>query len=246
MSHTRTLRVELKVLDRSLVVEDHVPVGAVRPDELLPFMYHADNVVIGAAIAKSEADGKHISCAKGCSACCRAQPVPVTPAEAHALARFVEAMPEPRRTEIHNRFADRVERLKAAGLFEVMIRDVPVQDQEQARAIAREYFALGLVCPFLDDEACSIHPHRPFVCRQYLVTSSPELCTNPLANPVEVVPIPVRAASAMLAAAEPVAGRTQLTVPLVAALEYDARHRDELGRTGDAELILRRWLAGLS
>lgn len=246
MSHTRTLRVELKVLDRSLVVEDRVPVGAVRPDELLPFMYHADNVVIGAAIARSEADGKHISCAKGCAACCRAQPVPVTPAEAHALARLVEAMPEPQRTETRSRFADRVERLKAARLFDLMIRDVPVPNPEQARTIAREYFALGLVCPFLDDDACSIHPNRPFVCRQYLVTSPPELCSNPLANPVEVVPIPVRAATAMLAAAEPVAGRTQLTVPLVAALEYDARHKDELERTGDAELIIRRWLAELA
>jgi Fe-S-cluster containining protein len=246
MSHSRTLRVELKVLDRSLVVEGHVPVGAVRPDELLPFMYHADNVVIGAAIAKSEAAGKHISCAKGCSACCRAQPVPITPAEAHALARLVEALPEPRRTEVRARFADRVAQLKAAGLFDVMIRDVSVRDREQARAIARDYFALGLVCPFLDNDACSIHPHRPFVCRQYLVTSPAELCTNPLINPVEVVPIPVKAASALLAATEPVAGRPQLTVSLVVALEYDSRHRAELERTGDAELILRRWLAELA
>ena len=38
----------------------------------------------------------------------------------------------------------------------------------------------------------------------------------------------------------------QLTVPLVVALEYDERHRDELERTGDAELILRRWLAELA
>jgi Fe-S-cluster containining protein len=246
MSHTRTLRVELKVLDRALVVEDHVPIGAVRPDELLPFMYHADNVVVGAAIARSESEGKHVSCKKGCSACCRAQPVPVTPAEAHALARLVDALPEPRRTEVKLRFADRAGRLKEAGLFEVMIRDAPVGDKEHARAVARDYFALGLVCPFLDDDACSIHPHRPFVCRQYLVTSPPELCANPLANPVAVVPVPVKAATAMLAAAEPVAGRPQLSVPLVVALEYDERHRDELERTGDAELVLRRWLAELA
>ena len=50
----------------------------------------------------------------------------------------------------------------------------------------------------------------------------------------------------MLAAAEPVAGRAQLTVPLVVALEYDVRHREELDRTGDAELILRRWFAELA
>lgn len=246
MPHTRSLRVELTVLDRQLVVEDHVPVGSVRPDELLPFMYHADNTVIGAAIARSEANGKHVSCQKGCSACCRAQPVPVTPAEAHALTRLVEALPEPRRGEIRARFQDRVTRLRAAGLFDLLMREVPVLDKEQARAAARDYFALGLVCPFLEDDACSIHPHRPFVCRQYLVTSPAELCVDPLRNPVEVVPMPVKGAGAMLAAAEPVVGREQLTVPLVTALEYDTRHREELERTGDAELILRRWLAELA
>ena len=246
MRRTRRLRVELSVLDRTLEVEDRVPVGQVRPDELLPFMYHAANAVIGAAIAKTEAGGKRVSCRKGCSACCRAQPVPVTPAEAHAIARLVDGLPEPRRTEIRERFADRVARLRAAGLFDLTMRDTPVTSREQARAVVQAYFALGLVCPFLDDDACSIHPVRPFVCRQYLVTSPPELCSDPLSNPVAVVPVPVKGASAMLAAAEPVAGRPQVTVPLVAALEYDARHRAELERTGDAELIVGRWLAELT
>ena len=212
----------------------------------MPFFYQVANAVIGTAIAAGEAAGKSVSCRKGCSACCRAQPVPVTPAEAHAIARLVEALPEPRRSEIRSRFRDRVERLRAAGLFDVLVREVPVIDKNQARAVAQSYFALGLVCPFLDDDACSIHLHRPFVCRQYLVTSPPELCADPLRNPVEVVPMPVKGAGAMLAASEPVAGREQLTVPLVTALEYEARHRDELERTGDAEGIVRRWLAELS
>jgi Fe-S-cluster containining protein len=246
MHHNRSLRVELTVLDRPIVIEDHVPVGAVRPDELLPFMYHVDNAAIGAAITKSEAAGKHISCKKGCSACCRAQPVPVTPAEAHALARLVETLPEPRRSEVRARFEDRVARAKAAGLFDLLIREVPIEDKDQAHSVAQYYFSLGLSCPFLEDDACSIHPARPFVCRQYLVTSNPALCTDPLANKVEVVPMPVKAAGALLVAAEPVAGRPQMTVPLVVALEYDARHREELDRTGDAELILRRWLAELA
>jgi Fe-S-cluster containining protein len=246
MSHTRSLRVELTVLNRPLVIEDHVPIGPARPDELLPFLYHVANAAIGAAIAKSESEGKHVSCKKGCSACCRAQPVPVTPAEAHAIALLVETMPEPRRSELHARFRDRVARLKAAGLFDLLMREVPVLDKEQARKAAQSYFTLGLVCPFLEEDACSIHHDRPFVCRQYLVTSPAELCRDPLRNPVEVVPMPIRGAGAMLAAAEPVVGREQLTVPLVAALEYDARHRAELERTGDAELVLRRWLAKLA
>jgi Fe-S-cluster containining protein len=246
MSPTRNLRISLTVFDRPVAVEHPVPVGQVRPDELLPFAYALDNEVIGAAIGKVEADGKAVSCQKGCSACCRAQPVPVTPTEAFAIALLVESLPEPRQTQIRNRFSERVARLKAAGLVDLFLRDVEVADKEQARAAAAAYFRLGLVCPFLEDDACSIHPARPFVCRQYLVTSPPTLCEDPLTNKVDVVPIPIKPASAMLQAAETIAGRPQLTVPLILALERAARQRDEQERTGDAEQLLRRWLAALT
>ncbi|HJZ55716.1 MAG TPA: YkgJ family cysteine cluster protein [Gemmataceae bacterium] len=241
----RTVRIELTVLGHPVAVEHGTPDGRARVDELLPLLYALDNAVIGAAVKKIEAEGKAVSCCKGCSACCRAQPVPVTPAEAFALARLVDALPEPRRTEVRERFADRVAKLKDAGLFDLFLRLVPVTDKQQARDAATAYFRLGLVCPFLKDDACSIHPDRPFVCRQYLVTSPAELCADPLANPVAVVPIPFGPAGALLRAAEPVAGRPQLTVPLVLALEYAARHRDELERTTEAEPLLNRWLAEL-
>jgi Fe-S-cluster containining protein len=241
----RTLRIELTVLGQPVAVEHAAPEGRARVDELLPFLYAVDNAVIGAAVANVEAEGKTVSCCKGCSACCRAQPVPVTPPEAFAIARLVDAMPEPRRTEVRERFADRVAKLKAAGLFDLFLRIVPISDKQQARDAATAYFRLGLVCPFLEDDACSIHPDRPFVCRQYLVTSPAALCSDPLTNPVEVVPIPVGPAGALLRATEPGAGRPQLTVPLVLALEYAGRHRDELERTTDADTMLRAWLAAL-
>jgi Fe-S-cluster containining protein len=245
MSQTRNLRIELTVLGRPVAVEANVPAGNARPDELLPFMYALDNEIIGVAVAKVESEGKTISCRKGCSACCRAQPVPVTPAEAHAIARLVDALPEPRRTAVRERFADRVAKLKAAGLYEIFTRELPVTDKAHAREAATAYLRLGLVCPFLEDDACSIHPNRPFVCRQYLVTSPAELCVDALANKVDVVPIPARPASAMLTAAEPTTGNPQLTVPLMLALEYAKSHSEELERTGDAEQLLGRWLAAL-
>lgn len=241
----RHVRVELTVLGQTLPVEGTVPEGRVRVDEMLPFFYVVDNAIIAAAVAAVERDGHSVSCRKGCSACCRAQPVPVTPAEAFALARLVDALPEPRRAEVQARFADRVEQLKAAGLYDLFLRLTPIADREQARAAATRYFRLGLVCPFLDDDSCSIHPDRPFVCRQYLVTSAPALCADPLSNAIEVVPIPVGPAGALLRAAEPVAGREQLTVPLVLALDSAARHRAELEHTTDAEAFVTRWLAEL-
>src|SRR5262245_51451059 len=123
MPQTRSLRVELTVFDRPVAVEGHVPAGQVRPDELLPFMSTARSADIASAVAQVEAGGKDVSRRRGCSACCRAQPVPVTPAEAHAIARFVESLPEPRRSQLTDRFKDRVAKLKSAGLFELFARE---------------------------------------------------------------------------------------------------------------------------
>jgi Fe-S-cluster containining protein len=241
----RTLRVELSVFGHPVGVALAVPQRAARVDELLPAMYTLADALIDAAVRRLEAQGGSVSCRKGCSACCRAQPVPIAPAEAFALARRVRALPEPRRTELLGRFRDREARLREAGLYELFIRDAPVTEERSAREAASAYLALGLVCPFLEDDACSIHPERPFVCRRYLVSSPAQLCSAPLTNPVEVVPVPGNPAGALLQAAQPVAGRAQLTVPLVLALAWYERHAGELERTTDPGTLLQQWLAAL-
>jgi Fe-S-cluster containining protein len=240
-----TFRVELLVLGERVTVEAPQPEGPLRLDDALPFFREIDDQAVTLAVRRTEEGGRTISCRKGCSACCRVQPVPVTPPEAYALLRLVEALPEPRRDEIRRRFADRVERLRQAGLMAPYLHREGVTMAEQAREVTGRYIALGLACPFLEDDACGIYADRPFVCRQYLVTSPPELCRDPLNNPVEVVPMPVAAAGAALRAAEQALGRPQFTVPLALALEYAAEHRDELERAFPAQELLRGWLAAL-
>jgi len=56
------------------------------------------------------------------------------------------------------------------------------------------------------------------VSRQYLVTTAPALCADPLNQPVAPVPMPVRFSSAMLATAETTLGTPRYTVLLVLAL----------------------------
>ncbi|MBK9669897.1 MAG: YkgJ family cysteine cluster protein [Thermomonas sp.] len=228
-----------------------VPVSAPRPplrarlDELLPAQRAVDNAAIDHAVRKAAAAGKQVTCAKGCSACCRAQPVPVTPAEAYALLRLVEALPAARRDQVEARFDDRVQRLRGAGLADLLLDRADDLDAERARGLALAYFKLGLVCPFLAEDACSIHPQRPFVCRQYLVSSDPALCADPFANHAEVIPMPLHAATAALAISETAYGRAQHSVPLTLALEYARRHRAELERQFDAEPLFRQWLGAL-
>jgi Fe-S-cluster containining protein len=239
------LNVSVQVPGRRVKIAHPAPGGPVRPDELLPFMYAVDDAVIAVGVAQQRAQGRTVSCRKGCDACCRAQPVPVTPAETWALARLVQALPAPRQARVRARFADGVARLHAVGLFDTMLRDEPTASAPQALAVTATYFGLGLACPFLEDGACSIHADRPFVCRQYLVSSPATLCADPLHAPVAVVPMPLRPVGAMLKACTAVAGRQQLTVPLMLALAYAERHADELQRTADARKTLSAWLEGL-
>jgi Fe-S-cluster containining protein len=240
------VRIALKVFGEPLAVEGDVPLGAVRLDEVLPVLREADNAVIDRAVARAESGGEHVSCAKGCATCCKAQPVPVTPPEAYALARLVEAMPEPRRSKVLAAFAANVARLREAGLYEPLMDRDPAMTREQARELGDRYFRLGLWCPFLEDDACGIYPDRPFVCRQYLVTSPVPLCADPFRNPVKPVPIPARFATAMLTTAEQLIGTPQYTVPLALALEKAERSERELSATFDRKDVLDRVLGELA
>jgi Fe-S-cluster containining protein len=226
-----TVRLQLRILGEPVAVEAPRPPKRVRLDEVLPLLRDIDDRAVDLAVRRTEADGKTVSCRKGCSACCRAQPVPVTPPEAYALLRLVENLPEPRRAAVRARFADRVQRLRDAGLADHFLQRDRDVTKEQARDAAQRYFRLGLVCPFLEDDACGIYQDRPFVCRQYLVTSPAELCHDPFTNPVEVIRMPIAAAGGMLRTATNLLEKPQFTVALTLALEYAQAHRAELERT---------------
>jgi len=245
-SSPNMVRVSLRVLGESVAVEMPRPEGAIRLDEVLPFLRALEDRVVEVALRHTEAGGAMVSCRAGCAACCKAQPAPVTPPEAYALARLVESSPEPRRREVLARFAERVERLEAAGLAKHFLDRDESLTNEAARAIAAKYFSLGLICPFLENDSCSIYADRPFVCRQYLVTSPAELCEDPFRNPVKPVPMPIAAAGAALQTAEKMLDSPQYTVPLILALEYVARARPELERTFAAPELYKTWLGALA
>ena len=243
MASSRTVRMELRVLDEPIVVETSAPPEHGRLDEMLPMLRAVDDAVIGAMVRDVEKRGEFISCRKGCSTCCRAQPVPVTPPEAYALLRLVEALPEPRQAEVRARFAEGVARLRDAGLFDAYLQRDPSLTSAEARTIAERYFRLGIVCPFLTDDACGIYFDRPFVCRQYLVTSPAELCADPFHQPVKPVRPPVVPASATLRIGEEALGTPQYTAPLALALEYAQGRRVELERTFDLRPLAPRWVS---
>ena len=137
---------------------------------------------------------------------------PVAPAEARALARLVEAMPEPRRERVRRRFDAALDVLDPLGLMERL--DLNRGDRQ---VIEREYFAAGVACPFLEDEACSIHADRPLSCRECLVTAPPDLCAA-LSPGIEKVTLEARPSLALLKA-----DLRDGWLPLVLSLAQDAQ-----------------------
>lgn len=243
---TLALTLKLRLQDDSVEITTQAPQGQVRLDEVLPLLRQIDDVTIDRAVQQSTDAGRPISCCRGCSACCRAQPVPITPAEAYAVWLLVENLPEPRRSDTRAAFTNRSQRLFETGLAQAYLDRNPDLSQDGARDIARRYFALGLVCPFLTgDGACGIYDERPFVCRQYLVTSPAELCSNPFDNSVEVLPMPIAAATAFQKVSTERLSTEQFTIPLTLALEYVERHRADLERTFEARPLIEQCVSAL-
>lgn len=236
----RRVSLELAIQGERVTVSVDQPPDRARLDELLPLVRAIDDAVIERSAAKEA-----ISCRAGCSACCRAQPVPVTPPEANALRRLVERWPEPRRSAMRARFAEAAGRLREAGLADVYLNLAGDVSAEEARAIARQVFALQIVCPFLEDDLCTIYADRPFVCRHYLVTTPASHCDDPFTQEVRRIPLPVTPAAAALAMTERYTAAPGRTVPLVLAFEFADRHQAELDRTFPSSDVARGWVSAM-
>ncbi len=198
-SRLAKIRMDLKVSIDGQPIEFSVdvPKGPTTPGRMLPVFRSACGTIVRAGIARVEGTGREISCGPACGACCR-QMVPISETEAAMIRELVEEMPDERRRAVRERFANAVTKLDAAGLLE-RFRSEPQPVGPEYRELGLEYFHLGIPCPFLEDESCSIHPDRPLVCREYLVVSPPENCQRINGEPVEVVRMPLEASKALTA-----------------------------------------------
>lgn len=177
--------------------------------------------------AKAAAEARAISCRKGCGACCR-QPVPISAAEAFMLERTVSEFPALRRTRTRRQFTAALtaaqEGLPQGGWF----------------SEGPAYFRLGIACPFLVRESCSIHPARPAACREHLVTTSPAHCAEFPSPFVRMLPMEAPVQAMLSALCAELLGAAPEMIPLVCALEWAEAHREESGRRWEAGYLLRK------
>ena len=81
--------------------------------------------------------------------------------------------------------------MEQSGLLDKLLNRQQWNDQD-VQPLGFEYFRLGIPCPFLEQESCSIHSDRPVSCREYLVTSPPDNCARPSAESIDQVKIPFK------------------------------------------------------
>lgn len=221
-----TGNVRLTVGGNPLDLQMTVPAKPVKPQRMLPIFQQMTDSFVGLAETALENAGGVISCQKGCGACCR-QAIPLAEIEAYEIAEMVEAMPEPRRTEIVNRFEKAWHHFFAIGWFERLDHCADLTEPEREKVVM-EYFYENVACPFLEEESCSIHQARPLACREYLVTSPAENCAAPSAAKIRMVELPIKPSDTIRKITNsPNLNRSVNFVPLVLALEWARRHRDK-------------------
>ncbi|MEW6126951.1 MAG: YkgJ family cysteine cluster protein [Acidobacteriota bacterium] len=215
-------------------LEVTVPAEPIRPRRMLPIFQQLTNTIVDAAVRKVEAEGRTISCKAGCGACCR-QLVPIAEMETFHLREVVESLPESRQAEIRKRFDDARERLESAGML-ATLRQPTGMSLEDRRKFGLEYFKLGIACPFLEEESCSIHPQRPLSCREYLVTSPAENCAMPKNN-IEGVELAEKVSTVVYTLDSELSAMAYRWVPMILALEWADAHNEDASKRLGTELF---------
>lgn len=242
---TETVNAEIRIGKHSIRFSAQFANERVQLHELLPFFQSITDKVVEIAIAEVNENGKRISCRSGCGACC-SQLVPISKVEGAALLNLLESMPEARRAEVTSRFEKNMEVLAKSGLLDELENAALKHDKERIRAIGLAYFALNLACPFLHNQSCSIHPHRPLSCREFLVVSDPAYCAKPDPAVVENVALPKRVSPILydMSSKDPCSNLG--FIPLVQLLANAASIQTDQPEPAPAIDWVNRFLAGLT
>ena len=237
-SQPETVTAAFKLGWEGRALEANVPVatGPTSPRHMLPMIQQLTNALVGMGENLVTERGESVSCRAGCAACCR-QLVPIAETETRHIRDLVDAMPEPRRTTVRERFAAARVRLAAANLLEPLWN--PTANSRNTE-LGLDYFHLGIPCPLLEDESCSIHPDRPLSCREYLVTSPAENCREPSKATIRRVETPGFAMTAFATLDGPSpSGIGVRWVPLVLAPEWAEAHPEPPASEPGTELFAR-------
>lgn len=200
-----------------------VPKGEMRLSGLAPAAYALTNALVDYALAQEASEGRQLSCKAGCGACCRHM-VPVSPPEAFYLADYIRGLDEPRKAELRPRFHAIETAVEERDMLDELLD--PEITGDPFLPVARRYFEMQMPCPFLEDESCSIHAHRPVACRDFNVTSPAAWCGQPYDHDIAKVPTPLPLSAPLARLTANLTGIRPQLIPLSLVPRWTAEHAD--------------------
>ena len=223
-----------------------VPAGRVTLTQLLPVLQELTSDVVGGIAAAFARDGEPVSCKAGCGACCR-QMVPISIFEAEALAEWFGTLPVERQEVLRERFRVTLQQLGERGILEKMGPELWTKQDDSQETFGIDYLNARVACPFLENESCSIHPIRPLICREYVVTTSPEFCRTPTPQNVNRINLPVKPSNGLFHLGSKVEKHGRGWIPLVFLMDW-MRHEGKPGQAikGTGPDVLMTFLQELS
>jgi Fe-S-cluster containining protein len=232
-------KVRLPILGVDAEVTLPVAGGQAALTSLLPSARKLSATMMGLAQDELRKGGKRVSCRAGCSHCCR-QLIPVSLVEARALMTALGKLPVAKQKAVRKRFEAALARLEDNGLVHpkgaaprtALISPGEGDASDLWGQVNRAYYALHIDCPFLENDRCVAYEERPFACREYLVTSDPELCRD-LDPRIEAVPRAAYTTRALTETVEELEGIRPGGIPLPLMLEWMEARGSELSSQHD-------------
>jgi len=213
-----TGKIQLLVDDTLFEMELTVQASPVKPQRMLPIFQQVTNLYVEMGVAATKSEGVNVSCKKGCNACCYHM-IGLAEFETYHIAEIIEEMPEPQRSEVKERINKALKHFAETGWIERFENCSDYSDKESLEVFL-DYFKEAVPCPFLVDESCSIYDDRPLMCREYLVTSPAENCSNPTKENIKIVKLPVRPSGNLLKLGQKKSLSGLNVVPLIMLLEW--------------------------
>ena len=206
-----------------------VPTQVIPISAIVPLLRSFGERAMSLEEEKQALIGEKTSCKKGCAACCRMM-IPVSPPEAFSLMESIGRLSKVQQTLIRDRITDIKTKLKKVGLLEHLVQLSDSRQQlsdDDIEPINQAYYAQRLPCPFLVDEVCSIYEDRPAACRELLVTSPSELCSDMAKNPIRALPVHLRMGTILSLLWKEFTNAPARLIPLPLALDWVERHQIE-------------------
>ena len=212
--------------------------------DLAPEAFRLADRLVRQARERTAGLGLEVQCRKGCGVCCRYL-VRISLPEALFLAERIQETPDPRREDLLARFGRVRQVLQREWLYGdlkggLTSAQVDITYPHRLYLFSRRYLELGLPCPFLEDDACSIYPYRPTTCRQYLVTSPPSRCVNPFIENANRVPLDLDVPDLLAEVTSELLEEPPKLVVLSLAPEWAAQNQELARRRWPRQEVMRR------